>query len=60
VIVETFTAKSPEFITIFSGEDSSEEQTNSVTEKFEAVSSDAEISVINGKQPVYNYIISAE
>ena len=51
---------SPEFITIFTGEDVTEEDAASVTERIGAVFADAETSVIYGGQPVYHYIISAE
>ena len=51
---------SPEFITIFTGEDVSEEDAASAIGRIEAVFDCAEISVIYGGQPVYHYIISAE
>ena len=51
---------SPEFITIFTGEDANEVATATVTNRISAASPGAEIAVINGGQPVYHYIISAE
>jgi len=51
---------SPEFITIFVGEGANEDETASVEDRISSASPGAEISVIQGDQPVYHYIISAE
>ena len=51
---------SPEFITLFSGEDASEEEAAAIADRLGAASPGAELSVIPGGQPVYHYIISAE
>ena len=51
---------SPEFITIFTGEDANESETKVVSELLTSDSSDIELTVIDGGQPVYSYIISAE
>jgi len=51
---------SPEFITIFAGEGISEEDAADVAASIGEFSPGAELSVINGGQPVYHYIISAE
>ena len=51
---------SPEFITIFYGEDVSESDAASVADRIGASSAGAETTVIRGGQPVYHYIISAE
>ena len=51
---------SPEFITVFYGEDVSEDEANRCVEAFSAAFPDAEVSLINGAQPVYYYMISAE
>ena len=59
-VAEALSESAPEFITIFSGEEANNNQTKSVSEIFESASPKAEISVINGNQPVYHYIISAE
>jgi DAK2 domain fusion protein YloV len=59
-VATTLGKSSPEFITIFIGEDAKEKQTASVLKMLETQSPDAEVSVIHGNQPVYNYIISAE
>jgi len=50
----------PEFITIFVGKDSKEVDVAYVTDQIGAAVPYAEITVIPGGQPVYNYIISAE
>ena len=51
---------SPEFITIFTGEDADEKETEVVSGFISTDSPEAELSVIYGGQPVYRYIISAE
>ena len=51
---------SPEFVTVFTGEDVSEEEAASVAESIADAFDGAEISVVRGGQPVYHYIISAE
>ena len=50
----------PEFITIFTGEGVNENDAASVAQRINAGSPGAEISIIQGGQPVYHYIISAE
>lgn len=49
-----------EFITIFYGEDISEEEAEQAEAIFQQVCPEAEITVIPGGQPVYYYLISAE
>jgi len=51
---------SPEFVTIFTGEDATESETEAVSSIISPDSSDVELTVIDGGQPVYSYIISAE
>jgi len=51
---------SPEFITLFTGEDSKSSEVEVLTSFISTYSPDAEITVIDGGQPVYRYIISAE
>ena len=59
-LADAFAAFSPEFITIYYGADvvqeDAEQASTLLSEKFP----DAEISVVNGGQPVYYYMISAE
>jgi hypothetical protein len=50
----------PEVFTIFYGEDVSEEAASAVSDKFSADFPDADVTLINGGQPVYYYMISAE
>ena len=63
-VVDAVAAKlrsfSPEFITIFAGQDVGEDDVAAVTNKISAASPGAETSVIQGGQPLYHYIISAE
>jgi len=49
-----------EFISIFYGEDVTEEQAARAEEIFAAACPEAEISLLPGGQPVYYYMISAE
>ena len=51
---------SPEFITIYYGEDVQEDDANSASEVLSGNFPDAEISVYDGGQPVYYYMISGE
>ena len=51
---------SPEFITVYYGEDVQEEDANAASETLSGNFPDAEVSVFSGGQPVYYYMISAE
>ncbi len=53
-------ALSPSFITIFYGEDVSAEDAQELNGRFAALCPDAEVSLVEGGQPVYYYIISVE
>ena len=50
----------PEFITVYYGEDVTEEEANSAASTMTGNFPDAEVSVVNGGQPVYYYMISVE
>ena len=50
----------PEYITVYYGEDVTAESAQNVSELLSAKHSSAELIVINGVQPVYYYMISAE
>ena len=49
-----------EFINIFYGEGVDQEAAEAAAARFEAICPDAEISVLEGGQPVYHYLISVE
>ena len=51
---------SPEFVTVYYGEDVNEDGANALAETIEGKFSDAEVSVVNGGQPVYYYMLSIE
>lgn len=53
-------AKGSEFITIFYGEDISEEEATQAEKIFAEVCGNAEVTLVYGGQPVYYYLISAE
>ena len=63
-VIDVISAKlnefSPDFITVFTGENISEEEAANVAERICLTISGAETSIIQGGQPVYQYIISAE
>ena len=50
----------PEFITVYYGEDVTEEDANKAAETIVGNFPDAEVSVVGGGQPVYYYMISVE
>ena len=50
----------PEYINVFYGADVTEDEAREVADGFTACFSDAVVSVINGGQPVYYYMISVE
>lgn len=53
-------ALSPEFVTVFYGEDVTETQANSCIETLTEKLPDAEITLVYGGQPIYYYMISIE
>ena len=53
-------SRDAEFITVFYGEDVSEEEAERTEALFAGVCPDAELSLLSGGQPVYYYIISME
>ena len=50
----------PEFVTVYYGEDVTEEDANTAAETIRGNFPDSEVLVVNGGQPVYYYMISAE
>ena len=52
--------KDSSFISLYYGEDVTEDAAQAAGARFQAVCPDAEISVLSGGQPVYYYMISAE
>ncbi len=50
----------PEFVTVYYGEDVTEEEANTAAETIRGNFPDSEVLVVNGGQPVYYYMISAE
>ena len=49
-----------EFVTIYSGADTTEDQANRALEVFNEACPDADVNLIAGGQPVYYFLISAE
>ncbi len=59
-LAEKIASEGKEIVTIFYGEDIDEKTAEKALKIFEKTCPDAEISLINGGQPVYYYLISAE
>lgn len=59
-LADKLKAEGSEFITVYYGADISEDQASSAAAIFSDRCPEAEVSVINGGQPVYYYLISAE
>ena len=59
-MAESLNGEGKEFITIFYGADTNEEQAHNAAAIFSSACPDAEITVMNGGQPVYYFLISAE
>ena len=59
-LAEKAAEKGAEFISLYFGEDVSEDDANAAAAVFQEICPDAEVSVFNGGQPVYYYIISME
>ena len=59
-VARALSSFSPEFITVFSGEGISDKEAEAVANRIGAASPGAETSVIEGNQPIYHFIISAE
>lgn len=59
-LAEDATKRDASFISLYYGQDVSEEDANAAAALFQELCPDAEIAVLSGGQPVYYYIISME
>jgi len=59
-VAETLSVYNPEYITIFTGEDAESGEIKDVSEFISSFAPDVEVTIIDGGQPVYRYIVSAE
>ena len=59
-VIAYLSAEGAEFFTVYRGEDATEDRNVIVDEMLAANLPDAEVSVVEGGQPVYYYMISAE
>ena len=50
----------PEFLTVYYGQDATEQDANGVAESLTSCFPDADVSLVSGGQPVYYYMIAAE
>jgi len=57
---EAFEGYDPELITVYYGADVTEEDAEKTAKVFEDNHPDAEVTLVNGGQPVYYYMISVE
>ena len=55
-----FEELSPEFLTVYYGQDVTDEDAKGVSDELSATFPEADVSLVNGGQPVYYYMISAE
>lgn len=60
ILKETIGGYEPEFITIYTGSEADSDQTDELEAALSAAAPDAEITIVDGGQPVYAFIISAE
>lgn len=59
-LVDSLVADGAEIVTVYTGEDASEDQTRSLVQYIEETYTDLEVEVHAGGQPLYYYILSAE
>ena len=59
-LAEKINEEGAEFITVYYGADTTDEQAEQTVQLFTELCPNAEINLINGGQPVYYYLISAE
>ncbi len=59
-VLEKLGASSAEIITVYSGEDISEDELNELTAAIEEKYPDCDVSPLEGGQPVYYYVVSVE
>ncbi len=59
-LIEALKSSEPTLITVYYGADVTEDEANALADKLSAAFPDGETAVINGGQPVYYYLISAE
>jgi len=59
-VAEVLSAYAPEYITIFTGIDAVQEEINAVSDFVSSYAPEVEVTIIDGGQPVYRYIVSAE
>ena len=57
---EAMVDEDSEIITLYYGEEVSEEEAQSVAERIEEKYPDCEVEVYNGGQPIYYYVVSVE
>ncbi|MBP1758076.1 MAG: Dihydroxyacetone kinase family protein [Firmicutes bacterium] len=59
-MAEETARRGSEFITVFYGQGVAQEEAEAAAGKFRSACPDAEVTVLNGGQPVYLYLVSAE
>ena len=59
-LIENLMDEDSELITLYYGEETSEEDANALAERIMEAYPDAEVEVHSGNQPIYYYIMSVE
>ena len=60
-LIKSMRKKDTQFVTIIYGEDVTEEQAQNVYEEAKnKLGNDVDVSLINGKQPIYHFVLSIE
>ncbi|MDR0862451.1 MAG: DAK2 domain-containing protein [Oscillospiraceae bacterium] len=59
-LVTSLAETSPEFVTVFTGEDATATETDTLRAAIKSTLGNAEMTVVYGGQPVYKFVISAE
>ena len=59
-VAEKLSTYEPEYITIFTGEDADDDELKAASDFISSFAPNVEVTIIDGGQPVYRYIVSAE
>jgi len=59
-VAEVLSAYLPDYITIFTGEDAKSEELEAAEKFISSFAPNVEVTIIDGGQPIYRYIVSAE
>jgi len=60
IVAEKLSTYEPEYVTIFTGEDADDDELKAASDFISSFAPNVEVTIIEGGQPVYRYIVSAE